>query len=81
MVAKIQLVEWLQEALKELGGRASIANICKHVWKKHEQELRGSGDLFYTWQYDIRWAAWQLREEGKMKPDEVSPKGIWELSN
>ncbi|SDW39046.1 hypothetical protein SAMN05444006_10397 [Allgaiera indica] len=25
-----------------------------------------SGDLFYTWQYDMRWAAQNLRGAGKL---------------
>lgn len=76
----IRLTGWLFEALKSLDGRGSIVNICKFVWKNHKEELEDSGDLFYTWQYDIRWAAWKLRKEGKMKSEEISPKGIWELS-
>ncbi len=75
-----RLTDWLFEALKSLGGRGSIVEVCKFVWDNHKEELEDSGDLFYTWQYDIRWAAWQLRKEGKMKPEEISPKGIWELS-
>jgi hypothetical protein len=53
MATKRQLVGWLDEALSASGGRGRIADLCKHVWKNHEQELRASGDLFYTWQYDI----------------------------
>jgi hypothetical protein len=49
------------------------------VWKNHENELRRSGDLFFTWQYDIRWTATQLRKEGVMRAANLSPKGTWEL--
>lgn len=48
------LAEWLVEALDESSGSASIIELCKYVWKHYEYELRRSGDLFYTWQYDIR---------------------------
>lgn len=75
-----KLIDWLLEALKSLGGKGSIVEICKFVWENHKDELEASGDLFYTWQYDIRWTAWQLREQGKMKQDNLSPKGIWELA-
>ena len=75
-----RLVDWLSEALTLLGGKGSIVEVCKFVWRNHKEELEDSGDLFYTWQYDIRWAAWQLRKEGKMKSKETSPNGIWELS-
>ena len=79
MADKTDLVEWLAEALRANGGRASIIEVCKHVWNTHEAGLRRSGDLFFTWQYDIRWAAYRLRKEGRMKPESASPRGIWEL--
>jgi hypothetical protein len=80
MATKHNLVDWLFEALRAAEGRGRISELCKHVWENHEDDLRASEDLFYTWQYDIRWAAYQLRKQGKMKPDTLSPKGIWELS-
>ena len=79
MARKENLRKWLIEALKAHNGSASIVEICKYVWKNYENELRRSGDLFFTWQYDIRWAADQLRKEGIMRAADLSPKGIWEL--
>lgn len=35
---------------------------------KYEQELKTSGSMLYTWQYDLHWAAQQLRNEKKLKP-------------
>lgn len=63
MATKASLLEWVVEALGELGGSGTVAEVCRVVWRRHEQELQGSGDLFYTWQYDIRWAAQTLRDE------------------
>ena len=80
MATKHDLVDWLYFSLQALEGRARIVTLCKHVWDNHEDDLRESGDLFFTWQYDIRWAAYQLRKQGKMKPNKVSPKGVWELT-
>src|SRR4051794_27538178 len=60
--------------------RASIVTICRHVWNNHEADLRSSGPLFYTWQYDIRWAATRLRADGTMRPAASSSNGIWELA-
>ncbi len=80
MAIKDDLKPWLVEALRALGGRGKIVEICKAVWKEHQAELQDSGNLFYTWQYDIRWAANGLRREHIMKAAEVSPKGIWELA-
>ena len=64
MAAKEDLKAWLVEALEELGGSGKIVQICVIVWKHHEMDLKTSGDLFFTWQYDIRWAATSLRKEG-----------------
>ena len=37
--------------------------------------------MFYTWQYDVRWAAYKLRESGEAKGVDENPRGIWELTN
>ena len=79
MASRDELESWLQSALRELGGKARVAEICRKVWEKHEGELRVSGDFFFTWQYDIRWAANRLRRKKIMKPVEISPAGLWEL--
>jgi len=78
---KHDLVDWLTEALEAHGGRGSIVELCREIWQGHEPELRLSGDLFYTWQYDVRWAAYTLRESGTLKPDAESPQGIWEIAS
>ena len=79
MATRADFDGWLLDALTELGGRAGIVDVCKHIWNNHERQLRESGDLFYTWQYDTRWAADHLRRKGVMKPATASPKGLWEL--
>ncbi|WP_188399545.1 hypothetical protein [Sporomusa sp. GT1] len=79
MITRVGLSNWIVEALKFYGGSASIVEICKYVWENYAEQLRESGDLFYTWQYEIRWAAGTLRKQGIMKPVEISPQGIWEL--
>ena len=80
MAHKDDLLDWLLKALKAHGGNASILVICNYVWKNYEGELRKSGDLFYTWQYDIRSAADKLRREKTMRAANLSPKGLWELT-
>ena len=72
MANKSDLKIWVVEALKDHGGKAHIVSICKFIWDKYESELRRSGDLFYTWQYDMRWAGNRLRDAGVLKP---KPKG------
>ncbi|HHW25100.1 MAG TPA: hypothetical protein GXX22_06560 [Clostridiales bacterium] len=73
------LPDILYDSLKKLGGRSNIVDVCKYVWEHYKEELEKSGDLFYTWQYDIRWAATELRKTKRMKSVENSPKGIWEI--
>ncbi|MBF7081700.1 hypothetical protein IT084_01715 [Desulfallas sp. Bu1-1] len=79
MANKFDLQNWLIEALKEYGGRATIVEVCKYIWQHYEDELRNSNDLFYTWQYDIRWAATELRRQGIMCDAKSCPQGLWIL--
>ncbi len=79
MATKHDSQDWIVEVLEAKGGGASILEICKYIWERYEDELRRSGDLFFTWQYDVRWAATRLREAGIIRSADLSPKGIWEL--
>jgi hypothetical protein len=79
MVTREMLADWVVEALRARGGASGIVGVAKHIWTNHERELRESGDLFYTWQYDIRWAAKKLRDRGKMKQVADSKPLTWEL--
>jgi hypothetical protein len=79
MAKKAHLQRWLVESLQSRGGSASPVNVCRDVWQMHEPELRMSGDLFYTWQHDIRGAAEKLRDAGVLLPEDEAPRGIWRL--
>lgn len=79
MAAKEDLTEWVREALVDLGGKATLTNVARKMWELHEHDLRNSGDLFYTWQYDMRWSANKLRRTGVMRATETSAYGVWEL--
>lgn len=79
MLSRLDLPDVLHAALKSLGGSARIVDVCKYVWDNYESELRNSNKLFYTWQYDIRWAATKLRKNKTMKSAKLSPTGLWEL--
>tara|TARA_B100000212_G_scaffold72396_1_gene51053 strand:+ start:1402 stop:1656 length:255 start_codon:yes stop_codon:yes gene_type:complete len=74
-----KLMPMVIDALEYYEGSASVLEISKYVWSNHEADLRDSGDLFYRWQYVLRWAGLKLREEGKMIPSDDSPRGIWLL--
>ena len=80
MPTKHDLRDWVEDALKSLGGRGTVVDVARVIWRDHEAELRASGDLFYTWQYDMRWAAQTLRDTGRAKPTRGLPRGVWELT-
>ena len=73
------MMEWICKALEKTGGEATILYLAKEIWAAHEYEIRASGKLLYTWQYDMRWAAFQLRKDGRMAPAAATPRGAWAL--
>jgi hypothetical protein len=56
-----------------------VLEVTKDVWAAHEDDLRASGDLFFTWQYDLRWAAQKLRDAGRLAPKHGERGGPREL--
>jgi hypothetical protein len=71
---------WVMDALKASGGSASVVEVSRFIWENHEGEIRAGGDLLFTWQYDVRWAAHSLRRSGLLKSVDESPRGVWELA-
>ncbi len=69
---------WVHESLRQRGGSGTVVEVAKDIWQAHEMDLRQSGDLFYTWQYDMRWAATKLRQTGRLAEAE-GRKGLWRL--
>ena len=76
---KDDLKRWVVEALVSLGGKARLIDVAKRIWATHETELKSAGDLFYRWQYDMRWAANVLRHEGVLVDVDKLPRGYWGL--
>lgn len=66
MATREDLKSWVLAALADLGP-ARVPEIAQHIWEHHENELKTSGDLFYTWQYAMRWAGQVLQKEGKLE--------------
>ena len=81
MATKTDLRDWVYQAVTDAGGKATIVEVAKHIWSKHESELRASGPLFYTWQYDMRWAAQDLRRTGRFASIPASEKRYWEIKS
>jgi hypothetical protein len=81
VASKSDLMDWVLRALRELGGSAGVVDVSKRVWSTHASDLAASGDLFFTWQYDLRWAAQKLRYAGTLKPVQRSNRNAkWELA-
>jgi hypothetical protein len=80
VATKHELQHWVREALEALGGSGTVVEVSREIWQRHEADLRASGDLFYTWQYDMRWAAQMLRDTGQAKPASTTARGLWELT-
>jgi hypothetical protein len=79
MATKHDLQGWVLEALRELGGEGTVVEVAEVVWRRHEPDLRASGALFYTWQYDLRWAAQVMRNDGRLQPSHGSKTAPWRL--
>jgi len=79
MINRISLQEIIRNAIVKMGGNGTIVAVAKYIWENHENDLKDSGDVFYTWQYDMRWAAMKLREKDILKQASDSPKGVWIL--
>jgi hypothetical protein len=74
------LVPIVEKAVQSYGGTASVVQVAQYIWKHHEIELKASGNLFYTWQYDMRWAALKLRKMRRFANVKVAPKGHWQIA-
>ncbi len=70
------LQQWVLDAVRLEGGAATVLQVARRIWANHENELRKAGDLFYTWQYDMRWAGQRLRDNGFL---ELGPNRTWRL--
>ena len=79
MVTREDLVVWVLEAVKRHQGGASVVQVARDIWDQHRHELEQSGDLFFTWQYEMRWAAQRLRHSGQLRASADCPRGRWML--
>lgn len=73
------LVPWLKEALTSLGGSGTVTDVCREISRAHGRDLPRLGDAAYTWQYDVRWAAFLLREGGEARFRREGRNTVWEL--
>ncbi|MBD9660766.1 hypothetical protein IB226_14935 [Pantoea sp. PNT03] len=80
MVTREIMKEWIIEALNSMNGIGWPRDVAKYVWDNYEGHLRESGDMLYTWQYDLRWAAQSLRDNNKLKAVNKRTDMPWEIS-
>ena len=80
MASREDMKAWVVCALTSSGGMAWPSEVAKYIWDNYEAELRHSGKLLYTWQYDARWAAQSLRNSGKLKAVHGRRDRPWELA-
>ena len=80
MAERDDLRTWVLEGIRAHGGSATPIEVAEYIWRNHEQDLRASGDLFYKWQYDMRWAAQTLRDEGILAAKHGRRGGTWDLA-
>lgn len=79
MAIRRDLDDWVVNALAALGGNGTIVDVCRWIWKSKKAELEASGDLLYTWQYDVRWAIKRLRLAKKLRQAKEGPRGTLKL--
>lgn len=77
MMNRDQLKKAVEKAIDAHGGEATIVEVAQHIWENHEGDLKASGDLFFTWQYEMRWAAQKLRDDSKLELGRRGPKKTW----
>ena len=80
VATKHDLKDWVLDAVADLQP-TNVVGVSKWIWQRHEHDLRQGGDLFYTWQYDLRWAAQVLRDEGKLAAVDRGRAATWRLAS
>jgi hypothetical protein len=50
--------------------------LSREIWQRHEPDPRVSGDLFFTWQHDVRWATYELRKSCAMRNRRAAPGSL-----
>lgn len=74
------MATWTLEAIRHLGGKATILQMCKEVWENHSVQIVGADDFRYVWQFEVRWAADLLRRQGRLRCAKESLRWTWELA-
>lgn len=73
------LPDLLYNVLDELGGEATAVEAVACFWTRYDEELRESGNLYYTWEFDLEKAVKDLRRDHRMMEAFYSPEDVWAL--
>ena len=80
MITREDMKPWVVTALKSMGGVGWPRDVAKYIWDHYESDIKRSGSLLYTWQYDVRWTAMAMRKDGVLKPVDGRNDKPWELA-
>lgn len=69
---------WILESLTFHGGSAEIFQISRFIWDNYHHLISEDKKILYTWQYEIRWAALSLRNDGLIELGKIR-RGVWSL--
>jgi hypothetical protein len=76
------MIPWVFAALKAHGGSAKLIDVADFIWTNYKREIEANRKLLLTWQYEMRWAATELRKRGLLhdnktnEPWKLTPKAI-----
>ena len=80
-IRKQDMALLVSDALESRGGEGTIVEVATLIWENYKDELEASGEIFYTWQYDMRWARHRLSEKGKLITKSRGRESVWVLVN
>ena len=80
MITRTMLKDWIVDAVRENRGSATYVEMNRYIWSNHENELRDSGDMFFTWQFDVRWAYKELVLSGILTRKRQGRYSVWSLN-
>ena len=67
---------WIMEALNAHDGKAEIFQVSRFIWDNYQHRISLDKKILYTWQYEIRWAALGLRDDGLIDLGKFK-RGVW----
>ena len=70
----------LIDALKATNKPTLIVDVSKFIWNKYYDELKANDELFFKWQYQLRWAKDHLKSCGILATKKQGVYSLWYLT-